>query len=102
MKLRSMPPKDPTIEEAKAFRGRARPVRRDAGEPMTIGNMRENGVRSLAIWCLGRGCEHQTSLNVDHMAAEIEIPTIGPRMVCTRCGFVGADARPNWSEITRR
>ena len=22
-----------------------------------------------------------------------------PRMVCTRCGIVGADARPNWREM---
>jgi hypothetical protein len=23
---------------------------------------------------------------------------VRPRMVCTRCGIVGADARPNWQE----
>jgi hypothetical protein len=23
-------------------------------------------------------------------------PTFGPRMVCTRYGTIGADARPNW------
>jgi hypothetical protein len=26
--------------------------------PMTLGNMRSNGVRTLAAWCLGRGCNH--------------------------------------------
>jgi hypothetical protein len=26
--------------------------------PMTLGNMRSNGVRTLAAWCLGRGCDH--------------------------------------------
>jgi hypothetical protein len=36
-------------------------------EPMTLGNMRENGVRSLAV-------------------------------VCTKCGTIGADVRPNWRE----
>jgi hypothetical protein len=25
---------------------------------MTLGNMRANGVRTLAAWCLGRGCDH--------------------------------------------
>jgi hypothetical protein len=25
---------------------------------MTLGNMRANGVRALAAWCLGRGCDH--------------------------------------------
>ena len=27
--------------------------------PMTLANMRANGVRTLAAWCLGRGCEHR-------------------------------------------
>jgi len=26
--------------------------------PMTLGNMRANAVRTLAAWCLGRGCNH--------------------------------------------
>jgi hypothetical protein len=26
---------------------------------VTLGNMRANGVRTLAAWCLGRGCEHR-------------------------------------------
>jgi hypothetical protein len=26
--------------------------------PMTLGNMRTNGVRTLAEWCLGRGRDH--------------------------------------------
>jgi hypothetical protein len=26
----------------------------------------------------------------------VVVPMFGPRMVCTRCGIIGADARPNW------
>jgi hypothetical protein len=26
------------------------------------------------------------------------VPAFGQRMVCTSCGIVGADARPNWKE----
>jgi hypothetical protein len=26
------------------------------------------------------------------------VPSFGPRMVCTICGAIGADARPNWNE----
>jgi hypothetical protein len=92
-----MPPKDPTIEEAKAFRGRSRPVSRDAGPPMTLGNMRENGIHRLFVSC--RSCHHSVELNVDHMGDGIEVPSIGPRMVCSRCGMVGADARPDWNEL---
>jgi hypothetical protein len=32
----------------------------------------------------------------------VSVPTFGPRMVCTRCGIVGADARPNWREQPTR
>jgi hypothetical protein len=28
----------------------------------------------------------------------VPVPAFGPRMVCTRCGIIGADARPNWRE----
>ena len=26
------------------------------------------------------------------------VPSFGPRMVCTVCGAIGADATPNWQE----
>jgi hypothetical protein len=29
---------------------------------------------------------------------DIPVPAFGPRMMCTRCGIIGADARPNWKE----
>jgi hypothetical protein len=28
----------------------------------------------------------------------VPVPTFGPRMVCTSCGIIGADVRPNWRE----
>ena len=32
--------------------------------PHDLGNMRANGVRTLAAWCLGRGCNHYRVLYV--------------------------------------
>jgi hypothetical protein len=29
--------------------------------------------------------------------ARAPVPTYGPRVVCTRCGIIGVDARPNGS-----
>jgi hypothetical protein len=37
----------------------------DPIEPMDLANMRENGVRSLAIYC--HQCHHETVMNVDHL-----------------------------------
>jgi hypothetical protein len=35
---------------------------RHTSPPMTLGNMRANGVRTLAVWCLGRGCACGTGI----------------------------------------
>jgi hypothetical protein len=63
---------------------------------MTLGNMRLQGVRSLAVscWCCHRG----GVLSADPWPDAVYVPSFGPRMVCTRCGIVGADAGPNWTE----
>ena len=63
-------------------------------EPMDLENMRQNGVRSLAVQC--HRCRHEVIMNVDHLPGDVTVPSFGPRMVCTKCGTIGADARPNW------
>ena len=65
---------------------------------MTLGNMRANGVRTLAVYCGGRGCNHHHVIDVNTYADDVPVPSFGPRMVCTACGAIGADARPNWNE----
>jgi hypothetical protein len=66
-------------------------------QPMTLGNMRANGVRTLDVWCDGLGHHHRV-LDVSAYADDVPVPAFGPRMVCTVCGAIGADARPNWNE----
>jgi hypothetical protein len=63
-------------------------------EPMDLANMRQNGVRSLAVQC--PQCRHEVMMNVDHLPGELTLPSFGPRMFCTKCGIISADARPNW------
>jgi hypothetical protein len=65
---------------------------------MTLGNMRENGVHSLAVTCGALWCHHQAVLDVAAFSDDVTVPAFGPRMVCTVCGAIGADARPNWNE----
>jgi hypothetical protein len=66
---------------------------------MTLGNMRVNRVRSLAITCGALWCHHQAVLDVSAFADDV---AVRPRMVCTACGAIGADARPNWQERAPR
>ena len=65
-------------------------------EPMDLANMRQNAVPSLAVQCLP--CRHEVIMNVDHLPGDLTVPSFGPRMVCTKRGIIGADARPNWQE----
>jgi hypothetical protein len=73
-----------------------------AFEAMTLGNMRGNGVRSLSITCGALWCHHQGALDVSPYPDDVIVPSFGPRMVCTACGAIGADARPNWQERAPR
>jgi hypothetical protein len=66
------------------------------GPPMTLANMRAQGVRSLSVSCWL--CHHGAVLIADRWPNYLPLPSFGPRMVCTGCGIVGADVRPNWQE----
>ena len=63
--------------------------------PMTLGNM-----RSLAVTC--ELCHHEAVLSVHRWTDASMVRAFRPHMVCTRCGIVGADARPNWREMHAR
>jgi hypothetical protein len=71
----------------------------DLIEPMDLADMRHNGVRSLEIVC--QQCRHQTVMNVDHLPGDLTVKSLEPGMVCTKCGTIGADVRPNWKERGR-
>jgi hypothetical protein len=79
------------------------PVRRRARdntgaivEPMTLGNMRENGTRSVEAEC--QTCKHTAIVNVDDWPAEVSVPDVGLRLRCSACGGKDIDTRPNWAE----
>jgi len=68
-------------------------------EPMTLGDMRASGVRSLLVACLQ--CHHETSINADHWLDRVPLSSFGPMIVCAECRTIGADVRPNWQERGR-
>ena len=57
---------------------------------MTLGNMRENGVRSLLVTCSIVTCRHEKIVNVDAYGDDLFVPSFGARMRCERCGQRGA------------
>jgi hypothetical protein len=66
----------------------------DPIEPMDLANMRAHGVRSLDVSCWN--CHHRAIMSADRWPDNVPVPWFGPRMVCTKCGVIGADARPKW------
>jgi hypothetical protein len=56
--------------------------------PMTLGNMRGLGVRSLAVTC--ELCRHEAVLSAEPWNDAVLVRTFGPRMVCTICGIATA------------
>jgi hypothetical protein len=44
------------------------------------------------------GCHHYAVINADRWPDEAVLLDLDRRAVCTKCGVIGADVRPNWSE----
>ena len=74
--------------------------RSEPGPPMTLGNMRSLGVYGLLVSCLT--CRHESRFNVEAYPDRVTVPSFGRMMVCSKCGSIGADVRPNWKEQSDR
>ena len=68
------------------------------GPPVTLGNMRANGVPGLNVQCLNPACRHEITFSVDDYADDIEVSWFRPRMICSKCGDKRIDVQPNWKE----
>jgi hypothetical protein len=71
------------------FRGRAPP-----GPPMSLRNMRENGVRAVTATC--EACKHAADVNVDALPETVFVPQAGQRLRCSQCGRKTISTRPAW------
>jgi len=67
-----------------------------SGPPMTLGNMRQQGVRNLIAYCLNDASRHPAVIDVSAYPDEIEIPSW--RAKCGKGGGRRVDVRPNWKE----
>ena len=67
---------------------------------MTLGNLREQGVRHLIAFCLNNTCRHQAVIDVSNYPNDAEVPSFQRRIKCGKCGRRGrwVDVRPNWKE----
>jgi hypothetical protein len=70
--------------------------------PVTLGQIRGHGCRNLLVYCESLWCNHSAVMNADALPDEIPVRSLCPRTVCTACGLIGADVRPDWSPRTNR
>ena len=72
----------------------ARASRRNGnfGPPMSLANMRQNGVRAVIATC--ETCGHVADVNVNALAETVTVPEVGRRFRCGQCG--GINTRPAW------
>jgi hypothetical protein len=45
---------------------------------------------------------HSATLNGDQFPDDLPVRSLCGRMICTRCGYIGADVRPDWSPMTNK
>jgi hypothetical protein len=76
-----------------------RPQRLGA-ELVTLGHIRGHGCRDLLVYCVSPWCNHGARLNADWLPDDTVLLDLDHRMVCTACGLVGADVRPDWTPMT--
>ena len=69
-------------------------LRAPQGPPMTLANMRQNGVRM--IWAKCEACGHQADVNVDKLTETLVVHKVGQRLRCGRCGGKRINTRPAW------
>jgi hypothetical protein len=70
-------------------------------KPVTLANMRLHGSRDMMIYC-GQAprCWHAGKMSADPWPDDTVFDQIERRLVCTACGALGADVRPDWRPYT--
>jgi hypothetical protein len=60
-----------------------------------MGHIRGHGCRDLLVYCGSPWCSHSTKLNADWLSDNTVLLDLDGRMVCTACGLIGANVRPD-------
>ena len=71
--------------------------------PVTMGHIRGHGCRDFLVYCISGRCNHSAAMNGDWLSDDVPVRSLCRRMVCTECGMIGADVRPDWSpDVNKR
>ena len=69
------------------------------GPPMTLANIRLNGVRMVAASCAN--CGRSADVSVDALPETLTVSEAGQRLRCSQCGAKTISTRPAWHTSQR-
>ena len=64
-------------------------------QKITLGAMREQGVRGILIYCADYNCSHSLAISADKWPDDLRLSDIEDRFTCSACGKRDADVRPD-------
>jgi hypothetical protein len=67
--------------------------------PVTMRHIRGHGCHNLLVYWSSPWCNHSATLNADWLPDDTVLLDLDPRMVCTACGLIGIDTRPEWTPM---
>jgi hypothetical protein len=70
--------------------------------PVTMGHIRGHGCRNLLVYCGSGRCHHSATLSGDCFPDDLPVRSLCRQVVCTRCGHIGADVRPDWGPYVNK
>jgi hypothetical protein len=65
-------------------------------QKITLGEMREMGVRGVLVCCSDYKCSHWGRIIADRWPDHVRLSDLEPLFVCQACGTRPADLRPNF------
>jgi len=69
-------------------------------QKITLGEMREMGVRGLLVYCSDYKCAHSVAISADRWPDHVRLSDLEAQFVCQACGTRPAELRPdfNWDK----
>ena len=68
---------------------------------VTLANVRSLGCRDIIVSCSNtRRCWNSVTINADCWPDDVSLSDIEAKFVCTKCGAIGSEARPEHSGHT--
>jgi hypothetical protein len=63
-------------------------------QKITLGEMRESGLRRVLVYCADYRCSHSVAISAEDWSDDVRLSDLEPRFTCQACGHRGGDVRP--------